>query len=269
MEPVLAALACVAARGVRARGLCERLAAGPDAALRELAELDPESRILAVESARRWAHICERVGIAIAPAWSQPVRLRRGPLAPAVTFWRGGLVEVAHPTVAIIGARAAGAEATSWAGDLAHTLARRGVLIVSGGARGIDAAAHRGAVEAGGVTLAVVGVAADRLYPAANRRLFSRLLARRGAIVSEHPPGTRTLAYEHAQRNRLIAMLADTVVVAEASADSGTRGAVAVAASLGVPIWISPEGIGGQRSGLEAYRSAYGARPLLHSEQVV
>lgn len=268
MDPILAALACVAAQGVRARDLCARLE-GPDAALRELEALgSSDERATALEQASRWQRVCERIGVRVIPAWLQPPRLCRGPLAPAVTFWRGSEVACAAPVVAVIGARAAGAEAVTWASELAYRLARHGVSVVSGGARGIDAAAHRGALDGGGATLAVIGVAADRLYPAGNRRLFARMLGARGGVMTEHPPGVRTLAYEHAQRNRLIAALADAVVVVEADAESGTRGAVAAAAHWRAPIWISPDGVGGERAGLETYRNAYGARTLERVEDL-
>lgn len=142
---------------------------------------------------------------------------------PPVLWVRGGFPPeaCAQPAVAIVGSRAASAYAIEVAAHLGSTLAARGVIVVSGLARGVDSAAHRGALESGGRTIAVLGCGADRVYPAEHRSLAAEV-ARDGAIVSELPPGTPPLPHHFPLRNRIISGLSRAVVVVEASEKSGS-----------------------------------------------
>jgi DNA processing protein len=140
--------------------------------------------------------------------------------APAVLYVRGELARDAH-RVAIVGARAAGGEALRLARSLGEQLAASGVEIVSGGARGIDAAAHAGALWGGGKTVAVLGTGVDVVYPPENGPLFDRIGSEGGALVSEFPPGTQSTRQNFPRRNRTIAGLAHATVVVRATADSG------------------------------------------------
>ncbi len=140
---------------------------------------------------------------------------------PPVLWARGRLVAgEGERAVAIVGARAATRVGLAFARLLAADLATAGLTIVSGLARGIDTAAHQGALEAGGRTVAVLGSGLDRVYPAENAGL-ARAIARDGAVVSEFPPGTEPWKGNFPRRNRTIAGWARAVVVVEAGEKSG------------------------------------------------
>jgi DNA processing protein len=140
---------------------------------------------------------------------------------PPPVLWLAGRPEaLLQPHIAIVGARNASPYGLECAGTLAIALAGRGFGVVSGLARGIDAASHRGALKAGGVTVAVLGSGTDVVYPAEHRAL-AREVVTRGAVVSELPPGSPPRAFHFPRRNRIISGLASGVVVIEASAKSG------------------------------------------------
>jgi DNA processing protein len=142
---------------------------------------------------------------------------------PPPLLWVRGSIEAlaAQPVVAIVGARAASSYGLAVAERLAGDLASRGVMIVSGLARGVDSAAHRGALAVGGTTVAVLGSGADIVYPPEHTALASDMLAR-GAVISEFVPGTPPQAFFFPQRNRIISGLARAVVVIEAGEKSGS-----------------------------------------------
>jgi DNA processing protein len=124
------------------------------------------------------------------------------------------------PAVAVVGARACSAYGRQIARSIARELAAAGLVVVSGLARGIDAEAHRGALEAGGSTVAVLGCGIDRDYPAANREL-ARQVAATGLIVSEYAPGVEPAPWRFPARNRIVAGLCPAAVVVEARERSG------------------------------------------------
>ncbi|HEY7292888.1 MAG TPA: DNA-processing protein DprA [Vicinamibacterales bacterium] len=141
---------------------------------------------------------------------------------PPVALWINGSPEALHaPSVAIVGARAASSYALSVASHLAADLASAGVVVVSGMARGVDSAAHRGALDVNGRTVAVLGSGADIIYPPEHVNL-ARDIARSGAIVSELAPGTPPLPMFFPWRNRVISGLSRAVVVIEAGEKSGS-----------------------------------------------
>lgn len=140
---------------------------------------------------------------------------------PPVLWVRGDAHALGGPSVAVVGARAASTPALAMAADLGAGLARAGLTVVSGLARGVDSAAHRAALEAGGLTVAVLGCGADRVYPPEHAEL-ARTIARAGALVSELPPGTPPLAEHFPRRNRVISGLSLATVVVEASERSGS-----------------------------------------------
>ncbi len=149
-----------------------------------------------------------------------PSPLRRIPQPPPVLYIRGSWEQRDGRAVAIVGSRNATPYGREVADRLASDLVMRGLTIVSGLARGIDAAAHRGALRAGGRTIAVLGSGADIVYPAEHRKL-AESIAEQGALVSEFPLGTGPLKGNFPQRNRLISGLSIGVVVVEAAVDSG------------------------------------------------
>jgi DNA processing protein len=126
------------------------------------------------------------------------------------------------PCVAIVGSRRCSTYGQNVATMLARDLASRGVCIVSGLARGIDAAAHRGALEAGGKTVAVLGTGVDEVYPRDHKRLADEILAKGGAIVSQFPLGTPPIPENFPYRNRIISGLSLGVVLVEAAENSGS-----------------------------------------------
>jgi DNA processing protein len=143
-------------------------------------------------------------------------------------------------TVAIIGTRRPTLYGTKIACDFAEKLARRGVVIVSGLAYGIDTAAHRGALQAGGTTIAVMAHGLDRVYPAGNQRLANDILANGGALLSPYEEGTSVQKFRFLERNQWVAGLADAVIVIEAEERSGTKATVRYALDQGKEVFAVP-----------------------------
>lgn len=141
---------------------------------------------------------------------------------------------------AIVGTREPDEYGQDLARQIAAGLARAGVSVVSGGARGIDGAAHRGALEAGGHTVAVLGTGVDVPYPAQHRGLFADILAQGGAIVSELADGTPALRHHFPARNRIISGMSEVVVVIQAREKSGALITASWARSQGRPVLAVP-----------------------------
>ena len=161
---------------------------------------------------------------------------------PPVALWVRGparLDELVERSVAVVGSRASTAYGEHVAAELGHQLGERGWTVVSGGAYGIDAAAHRGALAAEAPTLAVLACGVDRPYPAAHGALFHRI-AEAGLLVSEWPPGCAPLRHRFLVRNRLIAALTRGTVVVEAAARSGAQATAKRAHRLGRHVMVVP-----------------------------
>jgi DNA processing protein len=161
---------------------------------------------------------------------------------PPVALWVRGparLDELVDRSVAVVGSRASTAYGEHVAAELGHQLGERGWTVVSGGAYGIDAAAHRGALAAEAPTLAVLACGVDRPYPAAHGALFHRI-AESGLLVSEWPPGCAPLRHRFLVRNRLIAALTRGTVVVEAAARSGAQATAKRARRLGRELLVVP-----------------------------
>lgn len=150
-----------------------------------------------------------------------PEHLAREPSAPLALFCRGDPEVLSQPQLAIVGSRNATVQGIDNATAFAAELGRCGLVITSGLALGIDAAAHDGALQAGGLTLAVCATGLDRVYPARHRELAQRIEAE-GALVSEFPPGVGVRAEHFPRRNRIISALALGVLVVEAAERSGS-----------------------------------------------
>lgn len=168
-----------------------------------------------------------------------PAHLREIPAPPERLWVRGSLVDDDALAIAIVGSRRATPFGLELAEQLAGDLAARGITVVSGLARGIDSAAHRGALEAGGRTIAVLGGGVDSVYPPENRRLAARI-TERGAVLSQFAPGAPALAHHFPVRNRIIAGLALGVVVVEAAERSGTLITAGHAGDLGREVMAVP-----------------------------
>ena len=171
-----------------------------------------------------------------------PPRLLAIPDHPAVLFLRGDSGVLAAPQVAIVGSRRATPAGARIARRLAGELAAHGLVVTSGLAQGVDAEAHRGALEAGGRTVAVLGSSLDRVYPAAHRSLAERI-AGQGALVSEFPFGTPPVPWNFPWRNRIISGLSLGVVVVEAAARSGSLVTARLAGDQGREVFAVPGSI--------------------------
>lgn len=161
---------------------------------------------------------------------------------PAALFVAGDPGVLLGPQVAIVGARSASAQGLANARDFARTLSHAGLTVTSGMADGIDGAAHAGALEAGGTTVAVVGTGPDLVYPRKHRGLAVDIAAR-GAVVSEFPPGTEARPDHFPRRNRLIAGLALGTLVIEAGLRSGSLITARLAAEAGREVFALPGSI--------------------------
>ncbi len=171
-----------------------------------------------------------------------PQLLRSLPDRPLVLYIRGNLPDADDKCLAIVGTRKASRYGWDAANQLARQLAEQGITIVSGLAQGIDAAAHRGALTAGGRTIAVVATGIDRVYPRENSDLAEEIVAD-GAIISEMPLGTAPLAKNFPQRNRLISGLSLGLLVAEAPTKSGALNTVSHAIDQGRDVFAVPHNI--------------------------
>jgi DNA processing protein len=168
--------------------------------------------------------------------WPAFLRLADPPIG---VFVRGAGLEDGDDRVALVGSRKPTPTGREVAIDLARGLAAAGVVVVSGGAVGIDAAAHRGALDSGGRTVAVLGSGIDVDYPPSNGRLL-RAIVERGTIVGEYPPGVPAEPFRFPARNRLIAALSRGLVVVEGAARSGTRITAEHALDLGLDVFAVP-----------------------------
>lgn len=165
------------------------------------------------------------------------------PHAPERIYFTGTLPSQRVPTVAIVGTRKPTTYGKEVATMLSHDLAKRGVIIVSGLALGIDAIAHRGALEANGTTLAVLANSVDTIYPRTNQDLGETIIHNGGAILSEYEPPTAARDFQFLERNRIVSGLSDAVIVIEAAARSGTLATVAHALEQGREVFIVPGNI--------------------------
>lgn len=171
--------------------------------------------------------------------WPALLRLEDPPVG---VFLRGRPLSLEHRRVAIVGSRRPSATGVEVARGLARGSAAAGLVVTSGGALGIDARAHEGALDAGGSTVAVLGSGIDQEYPATNRRLLREIVAR-GTLVSEYPPGVPAEPFRFPARNRLIAGLSIGVVIVEGVARSGTRSTADFASQVGIDVFGVPGSI--------------------------
>jgi DNA processing protein len=166
--------------------------------------------------------------------------------APIVLFAKGALSRLEQPALAIVGARHATADGLEHASDFASALARQGWCVISGLAQGIDAAAHRGALQAGsteGGTIAVLGTGADVVYPRNHAELVRRILSEGGLIMTEFPLGTPARPHHFPRRNRIVAGLSHGVLVVEAALKSGSLLTARLAVEMDREVFAIPGSI--------------------------
>ncbi|MEM7408540.1 MAG: DNA-processing protein DprA [Pseudomonadota bacterium] len=172
-----------------------------------------------------------------------PRALRHVHDSPAILLVQGHVGCLQDPCVAVVGARRSSAAGRALATDIARELAGHGRAVVSGLARGIDGAAHRGALSAPGATIAVVASGQDRVYPSQHRELAGEIV-RSGAVVSEYLPGVAPRPGHFPQRNRIIAGLCSAVIVVEADLRSGSLITARLALDAGRDVFAVPGSVG-------------------------
>lgn len=168
-----------------------------------------------------------------------PSNLKTIPDPPAVLFTRGNLDEKDQFAVAIVGTRKPTEYGKSMAYKLSRDLAKRGLTVISGGARGIDTIVHRAALDAGGRTIAVLGCGIDVPYPYENRKLFNEITLS-GAVISEYIPGTKPDAWRFPVRNRIVSGMSMGVLVIESMINGGAMITANTALEQGRDVWAIP-----------------------------
>ncbi|WP_457638152.1 DNA-processing protein DprA [Oceanithermus sp.] len=188
------------------------------------------------DAAGRLQARARELGVRLLGIWESdyPSQLRHLTDPPPLVYLKGSW-EFAKPAVAVVGSRRAQPWALDFTRRLTRSLSEAGLAVISGLARGVDTAAHQGALDAGGETLAVLGSGVDVIYPPENAELAGRL-----ALLSELPLGSGPSAGSFPRRNRLIAALADVVVVAQAPEKSGALITASLAAELGREVLAVP-----------------------------
>ncbi|WP_049618760.1 DNA-processing protein DprA [Actinobaculum suis] len=197
---------------------------------------------------------------------------------PPLGLWYSGDISLLHqPSLALVGSRAASAYGTRLATEFGFEAARHGIPVVSGGALGIDAAAHRGVLQGGGKAIVVFASGADRIYPRANAELFAEIRRTGGLIISESPPGAAPHRHRFLSRNRIIAGVSAGVVVVEAPYRSGAISTARHALTQGRPVGAVPNAVDVPhalgclrllREGAICIRSAADALELLGNDAV-
>ncbi|MDD5762916.1 MAG: DNA-processing protein DprA, partial [bacterium] len=228
-------------RRFRASGACDFL---PGMSARGDSLLGKARAALGSADAGRRAEVvreaCERKGIAIIPwgASDYPAALREIPAAPLVLY-RAGKAWTGVEAVAVVGSRAPTGPGREFARVLSGELAAARWTVVSGLARGIDAAAHKGALHALGTTVAVLGCGVDVAYPREHAELRDEILDK-GAVFSEYPPGSLPLPHRFPERNRIVSGLSRGVIVAEAPERSGALITARLALEQGRDVMVVP-----------------------------
>jgi DNA processing protein len=172
-----------------------------------------------------------------------PTLLKEIPDTPQALFARGSLDHFDRPAIAIVGTRKATQAGRSFAQMLASQLAKNNITVVSGLALGIDTAAHTGALDANGTTVAVLGNGIHTIYPSQNHSLAQKIIERGGTIISEYDETVTPQKYHFIQRNRIISGLSLAVVVIEAPARSGALATARFAAEQGRDVFVIPGSI--------------------------
>lgn len=191
------------------------------------------------------------------------------PTPPAQLWQQGDLPEMGgKKVVSIVGSRNNTRYGEEVAYRLAYDLAKQGIIVVSGMAYGIDTCAHRGCLDAGGTTVAVLGTPIDRIYPVRNTQLAKRIIEK-GAIVSEYAPGQPTNEWSFVERNRIVSGLADAVVIVEAATKSGTLTTAAHALEQGRDVFAVPGDITRPMSVGCNRLIKQGAMPFTHIDDIL
>lgn len=213
----------------------------------------------------------ENSGVRAVPRTSDdyPARLTRTVDAPPTLFIKGEADLNAERAIAIVGSRRCTREGERAAREFAQQLAREDVTVISGLALGIDSAAHTGAVEANGRTIAVLGCGPDIIYPRENERLAQRILELGGAIVSEYLPGMPPLSTNFPARNRIISGMSRGVVIVEGAKRSGAMITVNYALDQGRDVFAVPGSIYSPLSATPNQLIVDGATPAISAWEIL
>ncbi len=197
-----------------------------------------------------------------------PANLRELAHMPPVLFVRGEVLEQDRQAIALVGTRRPSVYGRQIAEKLGRELAGNGVTVVSGLARGVDTFAHKGALAAGGRTIAVLGCGIDVYYPPENRQLQNSI-AEHGAVISEFPPGMEPMAMNFPKRNRVVSGLSLGVVAVEAGEKSGVLNTVAWAVDQGRDVYAVPGNLTSPQSTGTNRLIKQGARPVWSVEDIL
>ncbi len=188
---------------------------------------------------------------------------------PRCLYVIGTLPSERRPTVAIVGTRRPSSYGKETTYDLAYRLARKGVVIVSGLALGIDAIAHKAALDAGGTTIAVLANGLDTIYPASHSSLAQQIIQSGGAIISEYEPTVAARQFQFLARNRIVSGLSDAVIVTEAAERSGTLSTVNHALDQNKEVFAVPGNITSLLSVGPNRLLSQGAHPVLSTDDIL
>lgn len=188
---------------------------------------------------------------------------------PKILYFVGRLPTDRAPVVAIVGTRKPTSYGKEVTFNLAYKLAQKGVVIVSGLAFGIDAVAHKAALQAGGTTVAVLANGLDSIYPATHRKLAEDIVKSGGALVSEYPPGTLARDFQFLARNRIVSGLSNAVIVTEAASRSGTLATVAHALDQNREVFAVPGAITSPLSAGPNRLIQQGAYPVTNVDDIL
>ena len=189
--------------------------------------------------------------------------------SPKILHVVGTLPDKRIPTVAIVGTRKPTSYGKEVTHQLSYDLAKRGIVIISGLALGVDGIAHRAALEAGGTTIAVLGNGLPRIYPATHKSLAEDIIKHGGAIISEYEPDTEAYPHQFLERNRIVSGLADAIIITEAAARSGTLNTAAHALEQGKQVFVVPGNITSPMSGGCNALLKQGATPITGADDVL
>ena len=265
----------VARRLISTFGSPEEIFLRPAAELKEVAGIG-RSRLTSITGFHQWDGVrreidrAAKTGVTLItpddPAY--PEGLRHIHDAPLVLYVKGRLTEMDKYAIAMVGSRTASPYGLEVAEGMGRTLASSGLTVISGMARGIDTASHRGALTAGGRTIAVLGSGIDVPYPAANRGLM-QAIETSGAVISEFPFGTKPHKENFPMRNRIISALSLGTVVVEAALDSGSLITVAYALEQGKEVFAVPGNVTSANSRGTNDLIKKGARMVERAEDVI
>ncbi len=188
---------------------------------------------------------------------------------PKKLYFVGKLPENRLPSVAIVGSRKPTAYGKEVTYQLAYDLAKKGIIVISGLAFGVDGIVHQATLDAGGITIAVLANSVDFIYPSTHKNLSKVIINGGGAIISEYEPHTEARNFQFLERNRIVSGLADAVIVTEATTRSGTLSTVTHALEQGREVFVVPGNITSPLSAGCNNLIKQGAHPITCSEDVL